>query len=410
MRQPRHTRTALALACGSYVLLWSALALLNPRPIADEEEHLPVIECFARGDWSAAAEVPMLPTYHLVAAGATGWCGAPLLAVRGLNVLLACAAAFVLALGLNRGAAQQTCAADRLLHFAWNPLLVPFVALAYTDVAGVLPIVAALALHERRRYAWSGAALLVACLIRQTSVVWVAFFVAWALWTERRSAAARIEVAARLWLHVAILVVAAAALLIFGRLTIGPTVFNRMEFNPAQLYCFAIFVALLGLPLWAVRAPAVWRELARGWLMRPVGVAATIAAVAALALAFQSPHAWNYDFDYVRNWPLEAMRHWPLARLAGAVLIVALAPVVVRFVAQQPRRRELTLVGVFTLLFLLPQSVAEPRYYIVPTLLVLWLVEWTPAEARRITCWFATLSIGIAVFVVVHGSSRGGVW
>ncbi|MGE0481578.1 MAG: hypothetical protein AB7Q17_14010 [Phycisphaerae bacterium] len=205
MKRPQRLRTALALACGSYALLWLVLALLNPNPIADEEEHLPVIARFAQRDWSGIGDVPMLPTYHVLAAGATAWCGAAALAVRGLNVLLACAAVAVFAIGLERRATGiaptvrgvaatiaphgATLAVDRLLHFAWNPLLFPFVALAYTDVAGVLPVVAALELHERRRYAWSGVALLVACLIRQTSVVWVAFFVAWALLVERRGGA-----------------------------------------------------------------------------------------------------------------------------------------------------------------------------------------------------------------------------
>jgi alpha-1,2-glucosyltransferase len=418
--QARGQHGVLWLAIASIVLYFLALTIFNNGPIADEEYHLRGVRWFCDGHWRPPDFLPMLPGYHVLAAVPARVFGTQLVVLRAFNTLLAIGTILLVHRVLR--VMNRPNPDDALLHFAWNPLLLPFMALVYTDLPAMLCLVGAVYLHVRRRFVLSAVALLAACLLRQSNVVWVAFMAVWAIVELRQELSADSasqstaglggflrRAVLRVWPHLALGLLAAAFFLIHGQATLGDVRLNSPAVNVAQLYLFALFVALLWAPVWVHCLRSEWRTLYRSALMRPLVWALLTAAAAFLMLNFDNPHPWNEDLRDLRNWPLVTMSSSLGARLIGVLLIVAAIPIVVRFTWRQPHRRMLAVVWLFSFLFLLPQWLAEPRYYIVPVFLLNLFAAYTPSQARRVTVWYGATGAATATVTCIWGGAAGGV-
>ncbi len=419
--QARGQQVALWLAIASVVLYFFALTGFNDRPIADESHHLRGIRWFCDGNWQLPGFLPMLPGYHVLASLPARLFGPGLLVARAFTVLMGIAATLLVHGILKR--TNQPHPADTLLHFAWNPLLFPFMALAYTDLPAVLCLVAAVYLHVRQRFALSALPLLFACLIRQSNVVWVAFMGAWAvieLW-EQRAADTQPEETPRLgrlfrsavpriWPHITLGVLAVGFFVGQGGVTVGRLRFNQPGVNPAQFYLFALFVIVLWAPLWLSCVRTEWRTLYQAALTRPSICALAAAGVLALVFNFQNLHPWNQGLSHLRNWPLVGMSSSLTLRVLLVLCIAGVAPLVVRFTRSQPRRRMLAAVWLFSFLFLLPQPLADPRYYIIPVLFLNLFARYPASQARRLTIWYGLISVAAATVACVWGHPTGGLW
>jgi hypothetical protein len=289
-------------------------------------------------------------------------------------------------------------------------------------------------MHVRRRFALSAAILLLACLVRQSNVVWVVFMAIWAVVQGNQAAvllppeksnadapAGRTRSATlmrlgigRTWGHL-IVVALAAAFFIYNQ---GPTLSmveaNRPRFNPAQLYLFALFIMFLWAPIWVARFhdDVHWlcRYAVRHRLVAAVALLLAAGVVLLLANVYDNPHPWNRNVNYIRNLPLVAMSNSLSVRLAVACLIMMVLPMVVRFTLAQPNCRMLGLVWLLSIAFILPHSLAEPRYYIVPALFLNLFTRYTSGQARYLTVWYAASSALIALFVGLYGNPDGGIW
>ena len=419
--QARARHGVLWLAIASIVLYFLALTIFNNGTIADEEHHLRAIRWFCDGHWRPPDFLPMLPGYHVLAAVPARVFGTQLVVLRALNTLLAIGAILLVhrILRVMNGPNPD----DALLHFAWNPLLLPFMALVYTDLPAMLSLVGAVYLHVRRRFVLSALVLLAACLLRQSNVVWVAFMAVWAVVELRQErfpdsksqSSAGLggflrRAALRVWPHLALGLLAAAFFLVHGQATLGDVRLNGPAVNVAQFYLFALFVALLWAPVWVRCLRTQWRTVYRPALMRPLVWALLTAAAAFLVLNFDNPHPWNEDLRDLKNWPLVAMSSSLAARLIGVLLIVAAIPIVARFTWGQPHRRMLAVIWLFSLLFLLPQWLAEPRYYIIPVFLLNLFAAYTPSQARWVTIWYGVAGAATATVACIWGGAAGGVW
>lgn len=419
-------RLSLALAIGSILLWFTVLSILNPAPIADEAgHHLHAVRQFYAGDWTWPERLPMLPTYHALAALACKVFGAKLLVLRGLSAVMAIGAIMLFHAAIRRRFTPLS--GDTLLHFAWNPILFPFTVMVYTESASMLCLTAALCLHFGRRYRWSAVALLAACLIRQSNLVWVAMLAGWAVLPVgdttrpgRQPRAAKSPLGtvrasvSRVWVHIILLAGGVAFYVLYGGPALQTVEANRPRFNVAQLYLFAIFIIMLWAPIWTMRLGTDVRNFGRWAGANPLGasvaVLLAVAAVAGLSLGFRNPHPWNQNEEYFRNFPLIAMTNSRAARVFVACVIVCVGPILLRFVLAQPDRHLFGLVGLFSLLFLLPHSLAEPRYYVIPVVFLNLLTRYSAIEARCLTLWYALISIAIAAAVAIQGHPGGGVW
>lgn len=417
-RNVRGSAAAPLLASATLVVFVVVVSLVNPYPIADEDTyHFPAIKQFYDGNWSLPSSLPMLPTYHAAAAWVAKLFVPRLYVLRGFSAAMGIAAVWLM-VGIARRL-RCTHPDDAVLHFAWQPVMFPFWGLVYTEAASMLSLLAAVYWHLGRRYYLSAAALAVACLVRQSNVVWVVFL---ALWLVRQDGSSGVPTASFTWArarrlagHLAILAVAAGGLIFgAGQLTVAAVEANRPRFNPAQLYLFALFVLGLGAPVWMLHGrPALRAVLAFARSKRRDAAMRLVAAVLAALLliaGFENPHPWNWDISFLRNWPLVAMGRIPVVRVCTAVLLVLWIPVLAQFWRRHPPGSHLLLALVFSLLYILAHPLAEPRYYIVPFYFLNLFASYTRQEARLLTVWYGVLSAAVAAYVCIAGRADGGIW
>ncbi|MBK9127890.1 MAG: hypothetical protein IPM13_08815 [Phycisphaerales bacterium] len=410
---------ALAATVGSIAVYCLALCILAPEPLGDEATHLHVIRSLLRGDWAPAARLPMLPTYHLVVAPLVYLGGESLAAARVANAIIATIMLGLAALCVRR--LQPDCPAAALLHVAWCPLVFPLTAINHTDALSLCFLIGVLAAHVRGLRLAAGATLLVATLVRQTNAVWALFFIAWDVLEaahrapagERtpRGIASHGARACRLsWPYFVAPAMLLSAVLVFGRYSVGGDALNGPAFNVAQFYLLAIHVTAWGLPLWL---PRLWEAIRTRWspaLSRPWRAALVVAFAGLMVVGFRNPHAWNREFWDLRNAPLLLMQTSLGARIALAVVLAAVLPVIVRFYAEQPRRGVLLAAWIAALVGLAPQFLAEPRYYAFALVLVNLLTVHGACDSRRLAAWYAASSIALACVACLTGRQYGGVW
>ena len=411
-REPAETVERADRAClvAAFVLTLAwffAFDHFRPDYLVDESGHLGAIYHFLEGKPGWPEQMTMLPGYHYIVVAL--WKLHPPLKLLTLTRLVTTLTAFVTLAGFAlawRKLHQRPSGAATLM-LALLPILQPFTGLAYSDVPALAFVFLAVATHlANRRFA---AALLFAAatFIRQTNLAWVAFLLAWEF--LRPDAPRRDFFLRTRWLLL-LCALAAGTVLYAGRLTPGTQTGTALSPNIATLHFAGVLVLLLGLPVWLAHLPAAfraWRE--RMWAREPRAVLITglaFFAVAALALTFKNPHAWNREFFWddgkfslLRNWPLIYIDIHPWLRIASGLNLVLMAAALVVAFARQPRRRELWLTLAFGALLPLTNNLVEPRYFITPVVFILLFLEPTTADTRRLTVWWFLLCALHAPFI-----------
>jgi hypothetical protein len=418
--------------------------LFQPAPLVDEAGHQLAIERLSRGDWSRTSYLVMLPGYHALLAMPSALLGPSLRFSRFLTLLVSFATLCLLASAGRRRDGPEGEA--RVLMLALLPIYFPYTCLVYTDAVAILFIVGSLWAQVHRRYRLSAVSLLLACLVRQSSVVWAGFLVAWNVletWREAQPGnmldagsrpglpqtepaggpsgtrpgglepegpAATEPVARhhpgaswtrrlmpRIGWQLAVAVVVSLVLVGTGGLLSQEVPENRPRPNIGNLYLISLLAVLFWLPVWISRARSELTRFRHAVRARPGRVAAWAAslalAVALLAWTYSNWHTWNQDPAFLRNLPLVLMQEHAPLRLVGGGIIVLAAWLVTGFWRRRPERAVLILVALFSFLFLLPHSLVEARYAIVPFLLADFVTAYGPRLRRRLTAWYGFLSL-----------------
>jgi hypothetical protein len=416
IRRALRERAALLVGLLGVVGWWALACALHPDVIVDELDHYAVIRELKHGSSPLARELPMPLTYHWLARLVLWPWEPPLWSVRALSASFSCAGLWALDAAIRRDVRRPPPLPERrlaLAHFAWLPLLFPYQALVYTEPLAVPGI--ALALYARAGgQTWlAAAALLGSCLVRQSHVVWLAFFCLWELaerWPSLKARDARAR--AVLKTGAPYLLAAAVMLALFasrGSLSFSNLPENDAGFNPGQLYLFGAFMLLLWAPVWALRVPLAWAALARVSRARPLWVGAcamaTLGAVTLAARSFQNLNEWNALPEFVGNWPLIWMDRYVLVAFAVILCDAVAFGLLLWHGRAQRQRRLLAAAGAFTLAYLAAQSLIDPRYFIVPVFLAHWLSRFSPRESHWLALWYGALSLGIVGVVLL-----GGMW
>jgi hypothetical protein len=387
----------------------------HPTPLVDEEVHQQAIEAIAAGAFTTSA-LPMLPGYHWVIATASAPFGTSLDLSRTLTWAIGAAALGMVTWLATHGRGPIRPA---VALYAYLPILFPFTAMVYTDVLGVALVIAAAALHSRDRHAPAAAVALAACLVRQSSAVWVGLLVGWSTWNAWRSAggaaaggawqrwlrSVRLVAPSAAW-YVAAMACLGLALTDRGGLLSSPVALNRPAFNIGNYYVLAFLVLLLWLPLWAADLPAAGRGLVgavRRWPARAVAAAIALTAVTlALVTTFENWHPWNQYRAYLGNMPLIAMARYRVIRVAAVLMVYAAVWLVARRWSSEPHRDELVGVAGATLVFLSFHSSVDVRYAIVPIALADMLMRHSQVEVRRLAAWYVAITVGVCALNIGH--------
>lgn len=181
------------------VVVAAVVANLGAPLLQDEEFHFREIRHRLRG--RLGGELPMFPGYHLLmvaSARALGWTS-----IAGLRLLswfwsvASLGAIYYAARAVDAGTASL-----RTLQLLLMPLVLPIVALLYTDVVSLGACALALGLLLRRHVFAAGVAATLSLGIRQSNIAWLLFLLAISIWREfraRRASSADDTIPARRW-------------------------------------------------------------------------------------------------------------------------------------------------------------------------------------------------------------------
>lgn len=400
MRDARGFRLNPGAAVGiASVLLWLTLLLaFRPNLIADERFHYPAIEAIAAGDHAPAAALPMFPFFHYVAAGVTWIASGPRLwLVRALSAACTCAAIVLYGASARREERSQ-----RALLLAWQPLLLPYAALAYTEPMSTMFVCAALL---GRRLAHDGAAalsLVFAILTRQSNALLGVWLIA-----TTPSGRTRGRYARNLNPYAFVSVFVLATIVFAPRYFVRPSEANSPRFNIAQFYFFALAWIALNAPLWTIAARRCARDWfkKRGWGWR---VALAVAAVGLLEMSYRNPHPWNANPDYLHDRVLAALMTSAVARWLVAGLLVAVAACWLSDAARRGGGWPLTWTWVFSLVYLGFHGLVDPRYAILPLVLLDDATPMSPAERAALVAWRGVLSVMTCSYLLSYGGPHSG--
>jgi hypothetical protein len=348
---------------------------------------------------------------HLLIAAILRITGPSLLAARAVSAALTICSILVFHAAVR--VRQPDAAGSQTLLMAWNPLFLPYCVLVYTEPASMLAIVLGLYLHVRRCTILAAAALLVACLIRQSNIAWAALMAIWLLIESgeagpRPTRAAIRKWLARAWPYLTLMALFVGACIIWPSRLLAPSSDNRAGFNPAQFYLFCFVSAIVFLPLWLEKLRRGWNDLFAPRLARAGVCAALVAAVGALVMLYSNPHHWNGNPNYLHDRFLVLLNTSASIRAVVSTLIVVAAVTLFAFVRQTEHRAMLSAAWIFALLFLAPHGLVDHRYYIFPLLFINFFSRCTPPQRRRLCAWHLMLASATAAYTLAYGGPESG--
>lgn len=406
-----------ALLIAGWAVLYATCAR---QPLCDEPSHLEAIWHFLEGRPGWPEGLSMLPGYHYAVIAFSG--GHPSLrSARLISGLFGLAGLAAFALTWRR--LHERPAGPAALAWASLPVLQPFFGLAYTDAAGVALLLWATWAQVSRRRVLAALFFAIACVFRQTTLIWIGFFVSLdasrdllhgegVSWPRRLATSLLGNIGL-----LAVLGLAGVAIFSAGRLTMNHDSGNSLQPNPATPHFTALLLALLALPwLWsawstipprnsaAMNPPRTRRNL--GW-----AAAAAVLVAVLCALTYRNAHPWNHDlwwpglsFTLLRNWPLVALQNFPALRLISGLLVAAMAVAGALLIARQPQRRALVAVACFGALLLATNSLVEPRYFITPLTLALLFLDFDDRTWLKLAGWFLVIDLAQAPFILTARS------
>lgn len=403
-------QSILLVAAFVVTLLWGAAYIgQNRSGIMDEGGQADVIKHFVERRPGAPDALPNLPGYHFLVIWLTP--GEPTLrSARLVTLGFALAGLAIFAAAWRQIHGKPPGGATFL--FATLPILQPFTAMVYTDVPAITLLVAAVWAHHGRRPALAAGLLTLACLIRQTCLIWAIYLLvldALNKFRPRNGPPPPTRAALGAWVEdgrwlLLLLAVAVGVVLHAGRLTVGLAHGNRPEPNLATLHFAGAALLVFGLPYWVTNGAAMARTWCEARQSRPgLTWGLTLLALACagiLALTYTNPHVWNRAIFWnppavpvmLRNVPLVWMDQFPILRVLSGLTIVTLLAGLAYLFHRQVWRRELWLILPFGTMLLLTNGLVEPRYLIPPCVLgLLWLNPG--ADLERQAVWFAILCL-----------------
>jgi hypothetical protein len=409
----------LYAAWAALLIWWALVAWTKPAPVVDERIHWRAAADLAAGDAREVRLLPMIPGYHALAAGVARL-GGDYRVLRGLNVaLVAFGAGFLYLAARRRGDADP----DALvLMQVLNPAALWLFALVYTEPLSWTLLAAALWMHAARR-PWLAALALLACiLVRQSNLVWILLFAAWA-WLEVRPLAAeagsltvdshrarRFDRAAlrAAGPYLVALALGLGAVIAHAAWFAVPDPHNRAGLNPATFFLCGFIAAVVWVPIWLPNLVRDWRSLYGPALRRASTCGIVLGAGTVLFLVYRNPHTWNSSPDYLHDVFVETLLRLPAARIAVIVLLLAAAAPLARFASQPRHRGHLAAAWLAAALFLAPHYLADHRYMIFPLMLLHAAARYTPAQARWLAAWSGLLAAAAAAYFLRFGAERAG--
>ncbi|WP_169307271.1 hypothetical protein [Chitiniphilus eburneus] len=365
-------------------------------PMADEGIHLYQIQRFHAGDFTVHPGLTTIPGYHwLMALLAMPWDSPGAVLVRRINAFVALGTLTTLIV-LTCQVRGRLCL-TRLTQLLFLPVVLPFYFLIYTDAVSLLLILLCLSLGLSRRMLLAAMVGTLSLGIRQNNIVWLAMmpFLLYAteggVWTDRRQLGRHLL---RCWPFG----ICAAVFLAFFIINGGVAVGDQWAHPPLSFYCGNFFFMLL--VYLVLFLPAIIARLPQTLAFARAVPTKTLLLALLLTIylfGFTNSHPYNqvYPEYFLRNMVLMTMVSsvW-IKMLCFGPLLLALCD----FLARCQGRPAWVVIGVFSMLAVLPAWLIEQRYYIIPLLLMLLYRDEDKPWVEAVTSWFYILAGAICTY------------
>lgn len=421
--------THVAIAC---CFIWyMVFSYFRPSPFVDESVHQDAIIGIHEGkiDFSS---FPVLPAARTVGYGpwlGYHWTIAIISRLPGPSVSLSRFLTFVTSAAMIAIYASVPWQKSGLrtsrspLLLALLPILFPYTAMVYTDVLALFFIISAIYLHAKRNYALAAISMLLACLVRQTNIIWVLYLVArsalgtwdlckkesalahshfWSVWV-RHLLPQVLGYIAVIGLVVTLFISSGQIFTSSGQIFTSEFSENRAQPNSGNFYTLAFLALMLWAPIWFERAANDVRSIVMAVRRMPVRVGFLVLTLAIfgfmLISRYDNWHPWNWTPMALRNIPLILMDRYVLFRVIAVTCVFFAVWFVARFWSSQSNTSDLILLVFFAFLFISAHPVVEPRYLIVPFVLSQLLVDYSNAQVTKLALWYVSINVIICILI-----------
>lgn len=380
------------------VFTWIGVALSKNEARFDERAHFRQIKLFMRGKYTMTSSLTTIPGYHLtLAVIAEPFFGSKHVTPEQLRFISL--GLSMLSIGIFYLVAKKIRAGDPLiktLQYIFLPLTFFYFPFLYTDIFSLFWVLVAFYFVLDRKYAWSAFFSLISLLVRQTNIVWVAFFWVYAYVLENgwsfswknffnylRRAAGYVVVAGLFLIFV----------WINNGVAMGDRQAQQVGFHMGNVYFFLATLGFLFLPL----ALAYFKKTERVVLQKKLVWGAGIGAALAFVFLVFPPavHMYNLKMQFLRNDILFYAYHQYAIVYALAIFLGGATLVFMKF------DKASLLVLPFAAAELIPSFLVEQRYMIVSLVLILLLRKSFEVKVELIlVAYFLALSAGLTYMLL----------
>ncbi len=346
------------------VLLFAFWLMADGPLLVDEIYHYWQIERFCEGKLEVHEDLTNIPGYHVVAATLAMFSGScDVGRIRGINFLFGLVSIVLFHLcarTLDPGGAVW-----KTLQFSFLPVLFPFFFLIYTDVFALLLVLGAFLLCLKRRATSSGLVAVLSILVKQTNVAWLGLLFLWKYLDDHGLAVDRKRLVAHLrqcWMMVLGFTSFAVFVVVNRGVALGDRSMHPLDRPHAEnlwVLLFLLFFLFLPHLLAHVRdGVALLRR--RPYILLVLGALCVLYMLTMIA-----DHPYNNEAaDYcLRNGLLKFFLSNPAYKLA---FFIPVACSLLFLAVSPPLTKSLWTIHAFTVLYLAPAWLVEPRYYIIP--------------------------------------------
>ena len=380
--------------------------LIRPQPIyVDELVHHAVVKNFCDLNFALHPNLTNIPGYHILVSIPCyllkNFLPANTLAATRFFSLIISLIALPLFLAAGRKLKAKF-AILKTLQLFLLPLAFPFFFLVYTDIPSLMLVLAAFYATHRKKYGLSGLLATFSIAVRQNNIVWLGFLAVY-IFLVHFSAKLNFKNILRylvsVWSFILGTLGFAAFVFLNGGITLGkaedwahPSF--RLYFSNVFFLLFLFFFIFF--PLILNSLPKLLRLLRKKTSLLLVPILLVVGAI--FWFTFENSHPYNQHTFAIHNWILV---YFTADNAKKALFFLPVAFSLLYLAVTRLRTRHMYLLYPFTVLFLLPSWLIEPRYYIVPfAFFHLFRVSQGRKTEVALVWWSALLS-GIVLFGIL---------
>ncbi len=387
---------------GSFLLLaiimWVGVIFLGDDKYADEGVHTHQINRFMKGNYSVLSKLTTIPGYHMVIASVARLFGHPgVAAVRLISLSVSLVSIWVFYL-----LAKKLQVGDphiKTLQYIFLPISFFIFPLIYTDIFSLLLILAAFYFALSRRYSISALFSLAALAVRQTNIVWVAFFWVYTYVLENGFSFSFKKIVGHIRSGAGYIAVAVIFLMFVwfnNGVSIGDRERQQVGLYMGNIYFFLVLAGILFLP---VTVSSI-RKIDLAIFKKRILPGLIIGAAVAGWFLFFPPlvHESNINIKFLRNIILSFAYHRYIWLYALAIFFGCLT-----FFMMEFKKRSFLLIP-FSIACLVPSLLVEQRYMIVPMVFILlFRKEMSPRTEYVNAFYFLLISFGLVYMLLKTG-------